>query len=370
MTAGGCAAPREVDAVVLGGGPAGAAFALAWRDLGRSAAILDKPRRPFGRVGETLPPETRSVLAELGVWEAFLGCGPVPSPGVVSIWGGPAPRDHDFVFNPHGSGWHVDRGRFDEMLIGVVESRGVAVLRGARLTSWSRGPSATWLLQVDVDGGRSAIRAKVLVDAAGRSASPVRRLGGGRTLHDRLIGVVGVFAEAAPADHRTWVEAVEDGWWYSIPLPGGGLVAAFMTDADLIPKGTKARERSWSGRLEKTALIRARVDDGATPIRIGQVAANTSLLRCVADDARVAVGDAAATLDPLAGQGVARALISGAAAARAVDERFRGDPAALRSYVRATEADFAADLAERSKVYEAEGRWSDSPFWARRSRGL
>src|SRR5262249_48378289 len=90
--------------------------------------------------------------------------------------------------------------------------------------------------------------------------------------------------------------------------------------------------------------------------------------RRVAGSRWLAVGDAAATLDPLCGQGVYRALESGLRAAAAVTAFLSGNHAAVRAYATHAEAEFAADLRERSAHYRAEGRWPASPFWQRRRR--
>ena len=53
------------------------------------------------------------------------------SPGIASAWGQAELYDNDFIVNPHGPGWHVDRRRFDAMLARAAEESGVEVLRGA-----------------------------------------------------------------------------------------------------------------------------------------------------------------------------------------------------------------------------------------------
>jgi flavin-dependent dehydrogenase len=96
------------------------------------------------------------------------------------------------------------------------------------------------------------------------------------------------------------------------------------------------------------------------------IAADTSCLDQVASDGRVAVGDAAAAIDPLSSQGVYRALVSGKEAAAAIDAHLRGELEALIAYAHRVAMDFALDLHDRANYYRYEGRWLDSPFWKRR----
>ncbi len=77
----------ECDVVVIGGGPAGAATAIALARTRRSIVVIEKSRYEQPRIGETLPPAARPLLVELTVWESFLGAGHLSSPGVLSAWG-------------------------------------------------------------------------------------------------------------------------------------------------------------------------------------------------------------------------------------------------------------------------------------------
>src|SRR5579872_5597117 len=95
------------DAVVVGGGPAGSAAALSLAIAGRSVVMVT--RGDNYPVGEMLCPEVRIMLAQLGVWEEFLGGNPSPAHGIWSAWGSDRLVARDFIANPYGTGWFVDR---------------------------------------------------------------------------------------------------------------------------------------------------------------------------------------------------------------------------------------------------------------------
>lgn len=101
------------DVIVAGSGPAGAVMAILLRRLGWTVALMEAHRQKAAGVGETLPPECNPLLRSLRLWEALQNSAPIESPGIVSRWGHPAPTEQDFLSNPHGTGWHVDRTRFD-----------------------------------------------------------------------------------------------------------------------------------------------------------------------------------------------------------------------------------------------------------------
>src|SRR5689334_20949909 len=62
---------------ILGGGPAGAAAALAGLRQGAAVRVIEKSRFPRHKVcGEFFSPEIGPELERLGVWNAFLAAGP------------------------------------------------------------------------------------------------------------------------------------------------------------------------------------------------------------------------------------------------------------------------------------------------------
>src|SRR5258708_7209641 len=108
---------ESCDVAVLGGGPSGAAEAIALSHMGFSVALLERSRLATTHVGETLPGEIIRPLTRLGVWTSFRAASHKPSPGTISIWGEMRPYERDFLFSPYGVSWHLDRARFDEMLV-------------------------------------------------------------------------------------------------------------------------------------------------------------------------------------------------------------------------------------------------------------
>jgi len=333
---------------VVGGGPAGTSAAIALARAGARVILLERSGYAGDRVGETFPPEVRFPLERLGVWDRFVAGGHVPSPGILAAWGGPEPRANDFILNPHGAGWTVDRRRFDAMLADAALDAGATVWRDTRILGRSDGCLVT--------GGGPAVAAAVVVDATGRASTLRRDLGGRRVAHDRLVALVGVVRPGAGAgdDQRALIEATEHGWWYSARLPDGGLVLAFHTDAG------PGLARSWDRFLAAAPHTTARAG-GARLARLLRVAAASVRREPAAAPGWLAVGDAAAAHDPICGLGVQWALESGLAAAGAI---VAGAPSAHADA--AARRRFDAYLAQRAAYYRAEPRWPRAPFWLAR----
>lgn len=360
---------RQVDVVILGGGPAGTATALALAQCGHAVSVMERAYYESRVIGETLPPAISTPLRELGVWEQFLLQGHLESPGTAMAWGRDELYHNDYIFNPCGPGWHVDRTLFDALLAGAAQAAGAELLTGTQPVSCAGDSPSAWRVEGFGGRGRLVRRANFLVDATGRHASPARMLQGNRIVHDQLVGLVDLIPARLAAhcpDRRTLVEAIEAGWWYTSPLPDGRRIAALMTDGDLIPRGRRARISFWVEHLMRARHTRACVacaPFGAAP---QVVSASSSHAAAPVGLNWLAVGDAAASFDPLSQQGVIWALESGLEASRAINARYQGDRLALERYARWVEHEFSTYLEDRDEYYGRERRWPESAFWRRR----
>jgi flavin-dependent dehydrogenase len=363
-----------VDVLVVGGGPAGSAVALELLGAGVTVAVAERStgRRP--KVGEVLAPTARPLLAALGVLERVATQGHLPSPIVHCDWGEGGLYQHDLTFHPYGPNWHLDRPLFDATLLAAVEEQGGVVWRGSWLRSLARCDRDSWLVELGAATGSSpqCVVTRFVVDATGRSAAVARHLTRVRVVDD-LVAVVG-FLDRGPhtsvVDVVTVLEAVEDGWWYAGQLPGGRLVAGFLTDRDLVPAERALVAPHHRRTLAATAHISRLWLDPADAATVRLVPAGTSRLESFAGNGWLAVGDAAMALDPLSGDGISRALESGRRGADVVRRSLTGDRGGIDDYVADRERAFTTYLADHHRFYQREHRWPASPFWQRRHEAL
>ncbi len=360
---------------MVGGGPAGAATAIALSELGVPSVVLEAAPGPQHKVGESIPPSANPVLARLGL-SAGLARAALPAYGNRSFWGAAEAVDADYVFGTTGTGWRVDRQRFEADLAATATTAGVDWRYGCRLVGCTRREPRGWMLQVISSAGRQALAADVVVDASGRAARVARLLGVRRIRYDRLVGAVaygstGEGSDGVDADSTTLVEAVPDGWWYSMHLPAGRIVTAFMTDADLLTATGARTAEGWGALLDSAPATRNRVRAAAGdgPWDGPHVwGAHTSRLTAVVGPDWLAVGDAAVTYDPLTSYGMAAALGQGVYAAAAVVEHLAGRREALPDHARLIDGAFARYLILLHDRYAGEQRWPDAVFWQRRQR--
>jgi flavin-dependent dehydrogenase len=329
-------------------------------------ALLERSRFDRPRVGETLAPVVQPLLRDLGIWDRFRALAPLPSWGIRSIWDAEEPAEHTHLVSAYGSGWHVDRRMFDQMLADAAADVGADVSWGAPVTA-CRYEDAAWHV---VGAGGHRLRARLLVDATGRSASLGRLLGARRLAFDRLVGITAHWDRVNVTDQQyLLVESVADGWWYTAPLPGDAIVGMFMTDADLCRRMALAQTDSWHSHLRATAATAGRIGarQSLAPLQVHSAASHRTVRR---HDPRpwIAVGDAALAVDPVSGSGVTRALRTAEAAA-ATAGRILDYPdqaaAQITAYESMRDTECTMYLTERAHYYGAVRRYS-TPFWTRR----
>jgi flavin-dependent dehydrogenase len=366
---GGTGASDEFDVVILGGGPAGCATALALGRLGVSRVlVVEAGRYDAVRIGESIPPNTRIVLAQLGVWEDFLKEDHEPCLGSCSSWGADALGYNDFLFNPLGNGWHLDRRRFDAFLARTACERGATWYTGTRFEACERSADG-FQLRLGGDAQTRSLGARFVVDATGMRSCFARHMGAGRRFLDQLLCVTAFFELPGSANFSklTMLEAVEYGWWYAAKLPNRRLAVAVASDPEIIKRNALRRRDDWLGHLEETNHIAVELA-GCRFLDHSQTicAAPSFLLDTVAGHGWLAVGDAACAYDPISSQGIHKALADGVHAAQAIAACLGGSDVGLGEYRSSVASRFAQYLANRNFFYGLERRWPASSFWTRR----
>ncbi|MBP33163.1 hypothetical protein [Methylobacterium sp.] len=317
------------------------------------------------KIGEALPGAASRLLARNGLPVPSVGDGHWRLTGTLSAWGDDALEGTDFLRDPDGPGWRLERARFDAGLRIAAQEAG-AVLHPARLRAVEAADDG-WRITAD-DG--TAFQAARLVDATGRAAAVARRLGARRLREDDLVAVYGVGRGAgASCLARTLVEARPEGWWYAARLPAGGVLASFQVRAAEARRllDCRAQPTAWLEAVQATLHVRAALADVTFADRPRAVEAGSARSSCIGGEGWIACGDAALAFDPISGQGLFSALYGGVLAAGVLlaPEGQRGTR--LAAYIERHAAIRRAYRHRYDLTYAAEQRWPDLPFWASRT---
>jgi flavin-dependent dehydrogenase len=359
----------EVDVFILGAGPAGCCVALNLAPFYRTL-LIDRNSNPKPRAGESLPPAANKLLRDMGLLDEFKEQGHLPYYGNHSRWGSEYLREIDFLRDPAGHGWHLDRQAFEIWLRNKAIERGAALLAPARLAHVEWGHNQNWEIAVMHDDQRLGVQARILIDAGGRTPVIARRLGATRIRLDNMVcgWVLGETQNNNSQQGFSYIHSVPEGWWYTAPTPGGKRIVTFHTR---VGNPATTWMHSATALLEQAQKIPhlceridfERIKQNQRPLQYGYTAANSAITRPATGSAWLAVGDAALSFDPLSSQGIFNALYTGLAASESAYRFLRGEISAFAEYQQQLEEIRAAYERHLQEWYRSETRWREEEFW-------
>jgi len=324
----------DFDAVIVGGGPGGSSAATALARRGRSVLLLERDRFPRFHIGESQLPWSNEVFAALGVDRA------IAEAGFVKKWGasfrtldGVREQYADFeaaVETPTPQTFQVPRATFDEILLRHSARCGVDVREGHRALDAAFDEAGVTLRFADAFGHERSVRVGAVVDASGRAGFLAKKLG--RHAMDPVLRNVAVHAqyegiprtEGRRAGDIRMLTRGDLGWIWLIPISETVTSVGAVIPQRIHARETKSTpEESLDHYLTTTAGAEPLMKQ-ARRVSPARFDADYSYLGTrMAGDRWVAVGDAAAFLDPIFSTGVLLAMQGGLDAAEVVDAGLR-----------------------------------------------
>lgn len=334
--------------IVLGGGPAGCAAAIACAQRRLPVAIVERTRFPRHRPGETLHPGIEPLLEQLGLADDVRSAGFPRHAGTWIRW------DGERRFEPFGSdeqgpwlGFQAWRADFDAIMLDRARALGVQIHQPCR----ALGPLLDGGRVVGVATTDGPLHAPVVIDAAGGGHWLARKLRTPvQTYSPPLIVRYGYASGELPArDAAPEISADPAGWtWTARVRPR----LYHWTRLSLRPEKQPA---DWLP-LELRELEREGKARGAD--------VTWRMVTLPAGPGYYLVGDAAAVLDPASSHGVLRAIMSGMMAGYLNAQTLNGACSAQRAaleYHRWLADWFHTDVRTLKQMY---GSLPHPPAWA------
>lgn len=344
---------REI--VVVGAGPAGTAAAITAARAGRQVLLVDKARFPRDKCcGDGLTAGALRLLEQLGLDPAD-----VPSWQVVDdvVVRSPSGRSGEFPMPPDDGQFAAvaRRAELDAAMVHTARRAGVEVVEGSGCAAARNRPDH---VELDLDG-IGTVAARYAIGADGMW-SPLRKQLGDvdRAYRGEWHAFRQYFTNVGPraaTELFVWFEPeLLPGYAWSFPLAGDVANVGYCLIRSDHLEG-KALKELWPRLLDRPHVretlgpdARAEAPHKAWPIPARVDATRLSIGRALF------VGDAARATDPMTGEGIAQALLSGVVAAQAAISAGPLDAiGAARRYRDAVRRELVAD--HRMAVVTARG---------------
>lgn len=365
--------PFDADVVIAGAGPAGAAAACHLAAGGVKVILLDQKKFPRDKIcGDFVGPVALLELKRLGVIHGpeyarsniireaalYLDGKKLIAQAMPSIDGLPT----------HGR--VIPRMLLDDLILQAARRAGAQLVEGGRLTHYDSSPEGV-TLSVSQNGTKRSLRTRLLIGADG-SESVVARLMRGQRPHkdDRIIAVrayfEGVKGPAEQADLYFGADSFPGYYWLFPTGDGAANVGVGMVLETIPPTQDRLRDLLMDLIKRDRALgERLRQAKQTTPIIGWPLTTYNPRLPLVADRIML-TGDAAGLINPLNGEGIQYALLSGRWAAEVAAKCLgHGDlgQESLHAYTEVVRRELNYDMALANMIVQLIRNRSMNPVW-------
>ena len=324
---------NQFDALIIGGGPAGASSAAILAEHGHRVLVLEREKFPRYHIGESMIPFTYQPMERLGLIPLMKSSGFVKKYSVVFISPSGRASQPFYFFNRYDRNsiaqtWQVLRSEFDEILLNNARAKGAEVIEEITVKELIREADRVVGVRAQKKSGEAVeFRAPITLDCTGKEAfSSVRN---GWRQNDPGLNKIAVWTyykgskrEPGIDEGATTVAYVpEKGWFWHIPQHNDMLSVGVVAEGKYLTRdGVREPEQIFKREIEQNAWIKDHLSVGRQVGQYFLTSEYTHHARHCGSDGLLLVGDAFAFLDPVFSSGVMLALKSGVMAGEEVHQ--------------------------------------------------
>jgi flavin-dependent dehydrogenase len=274
---------KNFDIAVIGAGPAGTAAAIYAAQKGLNVILIDSDEKPKSRPGESLPPGVEILFRQLNIWTDLCELKLIRHPGYYT-WQSP---HQEKIYHPYGHDQHGEwqdiqilRDQLNHILQKRAQSLDVAFMTKCHIKKIILSNQKIKLISIEKNKN-NLIQAKYYIDATGHAHLFSRQLGIDMIKYSApLIVKYGYFNNHCPYEELPIFIQKPTGWhWYTK-----------VSDNLFAWTGIGLQHHQAAGGRDVTWRIAKKT---------------------AGDPGFFLIGDAACMLDPSAGHGVLRAIMTG-----------------------------------------------------------
>jgi flavin-dependent dehydrogenase len=291
---------ERLDAVVVGGGPAGAICALELANRGFQVALI------FNKAGsatsELVSGRARRLIEEI-VKKPLLGLvRGIEVHETISLWNTPYPLTWNAIRSPWGAGVSINRSDFDSVLREIAHKAGARILSDVAVQKIER-QDGRWKIYLRQHNVSVMLDACFLGVATGRSRVPwLHRMP--REMPSAIAAVARLTSRTPKRQDALCLEATDTGWWYSLPDVRGGQFVGYYTSLEHLRQSKFSLHDFFFKQLGNTRLLGGLRPCSTIGTQVAGQLANIQTYDEICGEGWISIGDAAFAPDPLSGMGI------------------------------------------------------------------
>lgn len=362
--------------IVVGAGPAGATASYYLASAGFKVVLVDKQKFPRDKVcGDFVSPVAQNELSKLGITNlpAYKKTNLINRASVYLDGRELISREVPTVQGLPKHGRVIPRVKLDKWLLDSAKKGGAKVLEGFKAVSLETEKEKDCVcLKVSGPSGTRNLRAPLLIGADGSNSTIARLMRGRAPLSsDRIIAIRGYFEGVEGPSNRADLHFNSEsfpGYCWLFPTGKNKANVGVGVVLDTMPAGNRLGEL-LTRLIENDAALHKRLREAKM---VGQIAGwpltTYNPNQPLVDDRVMLVGDAAGLINPLNGEGIQYALLSGrwaseAAASCITKDDFSRD--ALSAYSDIVEKELRYGMSLAGLIVQLIRNRGLNPVWLR-----